>query len=227
MAKIEDKKVENPVKSRAEQRKEDKSEEIINEAIKLFYKKGIENVPLEEIAKAVKFSRTTLYLYFKNKNDLLLAIGSKGFKFLISTYKKIAEKPENSKGYDKLKCMFTALESINKNKSEISYVFSYVTSLDIYISETQHSVEFNRLSESLRAHMVKYILLGIKDGSIKPDIDPVLTALSIHLTISGLYHQLMVRREDMDKQGLQRYTNEKIRNLVNRTILSSIKQKKN
>ncbi len=48
--------------------------EILNSARKLFIKVGYEKFSMRGLAKKIDYSPTTIYLYFKNKDDLLLAI---------------------------------------------------------------------------------------------------------------------------------------------------------
>lgn len=47
------------------------SSEIIEKAIKLFSQKGIENVSMNEIARACGITKPLLYYYFKNKEDIV------------------------------------------------------------------------------------------------------------------------------------------------------------
>lgn len=46
-------------------------ERILEEALKLFYKKGYESVSVQEIADASGITKPTLYYYFKSKRGLL------------------------------------------------------------------------------------------------------------------------------------------------------------
>ncbi len=53
--------------------KEDKKQLIIHTAAKLFKKYGFEKTSLDDIAKALGKSRTSVYNYFKNKEELFIA----------------------------------------------------------------------------------------------------------------------------------------------------------
>jgi AcrR family transcriptional regulator len=48
-----------------------KKQEIIDKAIEFFSKNGIAETKIEDITKAIGMGKGTLYLYFKNKRDLL------------------------------------------------------------------------------------------------------------------------------------------------------------
>jgi len=52
--------------------KETREREILAAAKKIFFEKGFKNAPMEEIARKAGVSKGTVYLYFKNKEDLYL-----------------------------------------------------------------------------------------------------------------------------------------------------------
>jgi len=54
--------------------KEEFRKEILNSARELFIDDGYEKFSMRRLAKKIDYSPTTIYLYFKNKDDLLLAI---------------------------------------------------------------------------------------------------------------------------------------------------------
>lgn len=55
-------------------RKEARPEEILDAALALFAEKGFAGTRLEEVARAAGISKGTLYLYFKNKQDIFEAV---------------------------------------------------------------------------------------------------------------------------------------------------------
>jgi len=62
------------IAERKEREKELRREQIIEAAKQVFYKKGFSASTIEEIASAAQLSPGTLYLYFKNKDDLYVSI---------------------------------------------------------------------------------------------------------------------------------------------------------
>lgn len=52
----------------------DKHIRIINAALKLFAEKGFYNTRISEIAKEANVADGTIYLYFKNKDDILISL---------------------------------------------------------------------------------------------------------------------------------------------------------
>lgn len=60
--------------SRREKTQQDKRERILRAAIKVFARKGFYAARVSEIAKAAGVADGTIYLYFKNKDDVLISI---------------------------------------------------------------------------------------------------------------------------------------------------------
>lgn len=67
-------------KKRREQQKADLRAGILEAATKLFEEKGYEGFSLRQVAEEIGYTPTTIYLYFKDKDDLLLNVVYEGFK---------------------------------------------------------------------------------------------------------------------------------------------------
>lgn len=76
------------IAARKELEKEKRRTDILNAAEKLFFSKGYEDVTLKDIAKEVKLGRSTLYLYFENKEELFFAIVLRGTLILNAMIKE-------------------------------------------------------------------------------------------------------------------------------------------
>src|SRR5215510_8685404 len=68
-------------------------QEILDAASALFVKEGFENVSMRRIADRIEYSPTTIYLYFKDKAELLESICQETFGKLIQRLTKIMEQP--------------------------------------------------------------------------------------------------------------------------------------
>ncbi|MBI2982243.1 MAG: TetR/AcrR family transcriptional regulator [Deltaproteobacteria bacterium] len=65
-----------------------KSLRIIEAAIKIFAKKGFYNATIADVAKTAEVAEGTIYLYFKNKDDLLISIFEHSIDLFIQTVNK-------------------------------------------------------------------------------------------------------------------------------------------
>jgi AcrR family transcriptional regulator len=68
------------VAERKEKEKREMRALILDTAMRLLLQKGYEKVTLRGIAEAIEYSPATIYLYFKDKNDILFALHTEGFE---------------------------------------------------------------------------------------------------------------------------------------------------
>jgi AcrR family transcriptional regulator len=66
--------------------KEELKERILQAAKSLFVEKGFEATSMRSIAERMEISPTTIYLYYKEKNDIVYALHKEGFKLLGSQF---------------------------------------------------------------------------------------------------------------------------------------------
>lgn len=66
--------------ARREQGKLELKRQILDAAVHLFETKGYEDFSLRQVAEAIGYSPTTIYLYFKDKEELLFTVAVEGFR---------------------------------------------------------------------------------------------------------------------------------------------------
>ena len=67
------------IQERKEKQKQEIRTAILEASIKLFKEEGFENVSIRKIAEIIQYSPTTIYLYFKDKNEILYELCEQGF----------------------------------------------------------------------------------------------------------------------------------------------------
>jgi len=112
--------------TRKELEKEQRRRDILNAAEKLFFSKGYDNVSLNEIAKEVKLGRSTLYLYFENKEELFFAIVLRGAQILHGIVLRESKKAKTS--YEKLAAFRDAYYEFSKEYPDYLKVYNYLFS---------------------------------------------------------------------------------------------------
>ena len=70
---------------RKEKQREEIKKLILEASMQLFVKEGFENVSIRKIADLVEYSPTTLYIYFKDKNEILFHLCEMGFERMIAS----------------------------------------------------------------------------------------------------------------------------------------------
>ncbi|MBZ5606571.1 MAG: TetR/AcrR family transcriptional regulator [Acidobacteriia bacterium] len=71
------------VQERRAREKKELRQEILDAARDLFVREGFENVSMRKIAEKIEYSPTTIYLYFRDKSDLLDCIIEETFARLV------------------------------------------------------------------------------------------------------------------------------------------------
>lgn len=90
------------IKERKEKHREELKEQILTAAKRLFMKFGYEATSIRKIAAEIEFSPTTIYLYYKDKSDIIYALHQEGFKLLSGYFTRhaVSEHP-----FERLKAM--------------------------------------------------------------------------------------------------------------------------
>ncbi len=92
--------MELPQKKKRKER--DLAAEILNAARSLFVKEGYENTSMRKIAARVGISPTTIYLYYKDKAEIMHTIHQIGFRMLAYDFKTLSHVKDP---FERLKAM--------------------------------------------------------------------------------------------------------------------------
>jgi AcrR family transcriptional regulator len=79
------------IKERRKREKENLRQDILDVAREMFATEGYESVSMRKIADKIEYSPTTIYLYFKDKNELLYQICEETFAQLGERVQEVSE----------------------------------------------------------------------------------------------------------------------------------------
>lgn len=167
------------IADRKEREKEQRKNAIIGVAEKLFFSRGFDNVSMEDIAKDAELGKGTLYLYFKRKDSLFFAIVFRRWKDL---GERISEKVSHGKtGLEKVQIMIQCLIEYSRENPDYSNMFTtFWPQIILRISE-EDAKAMREMSAKYMPRVQKDILEGIKDGSVRNDLDPMLLGLYVEM----------------------------------------------
>src|SRR2546430_17566244 len=74
------------IRHRQDQEKQELRQAILTTAAELFLEQGYDHFSLRKVAERIGYSPTTIYLYFREKDDLLFTVGDEGFKRFGKTF---------------------------------------------------------------------------------------------------------------------------------------------
>ncbi len=79
-----------PITERKQREKLEMRALILNTAMKLFLEEGFQNVSIRRLADEIEYSPATIYLYFKDKDEILFALHNRGFEIYLEEQEKLA-----------------------------------------------------------------------------------------------------------------------------------------
>jgi AcrR family transcriptional regulator len=173
------------IQERKERERERRRQQIMVAAKRVFTIKGFSKATMEDIAKEAELSPGTLYLYFKNKDELYASLSLRILQYLLMRLEHV----NNEKNLVSLK----KIEALKEAMFDV-YEFDPLILINMFhlqSSETLKSLspqllsEIKQLSRSSLGAMAKIFEAGIKDG-IFCDYHPVAMADIVWAMFSGV-----------------------------------------
>jgi TetR/AcrR family fatty acid metabolism transcriptional regulator len=145
---------------------ENKHQKILKAAIKVFAEKGFYNSRVAEIAKEANVADGTIYLYFKNKDDILISLFEEEFGQIVENTRKELEKEKDP------------LQKIRRFAiMHLSIVFKQQQLGEVLGVEVRQSSKF--MKEYINKPFIEYLNLirsivieGQERGLIRKDLTP-------------------------------------------------------
>ncbi len=173
------------VKERRALEKQMRRNQILDAARKLLFSLGIENVSISKISKEAQLGVGTIYFYYKNKEDIFIALQEEGLAFLFSTVQQIQGKQLNPR--EKLKEVSIAYYNFSQNQQEYFNIINYfLSSPRVFFQEEQKKL-IDMSGTKLLMVIENIIIEGVKDGVFIEE-DPRKFSILFWGTIHGLIH---------------------------------------
>lgn len=158
--------------NRKQQKKEERRAVIIDAAETVIFSKGLENATMTEIAEEAELSKGTLYLYFKDKRELYLAIAERGSEKMNDTFAAVFT--EHEQGIGIIRMMGEAYLGFVEENPGYYDSFMYYESLnyDDDIKESEYAQTCEQNTRKAINMIVKALKIGMQDGTIESSYDP-------------------------------------------------------
>lgn len=177
---------------RREREKQQRKQDIINAAEKVFFSKGYDLATMDDVAHESELSKGTLYLYFKSKEELYFAIILRAMKVLHDEFDKTVVGAKN--GIDKVRSKGIAYIRFSRNYPNYFNALLYYESMKIDVEKIRKEYNYQddirvaafHESDKTTEKLAEYIQEGIEDGSIRDDIDPQKIAFFLWGASTGL-----------------------------------------
>ncbi len=189
-------KIANDRKVRKRAEREDR---ILKAAEELILTKGYASTTIDEIADRADVSKGAVYLHYRTKDDIYFSIVSTALEIMRDMFQDAAEGTES--GLDKFRAIGYSFYEYTKRYPSYSNLI-----YDVNSPKPCHSLasegRCQSLNEEIGRIMVVSIEAGMKDGSIRSDVDPMAAAIIISSSLQGLLRTVLSNREFVKAIGL-------------------------
>jgi Transcriptional regulator len=172
---------------------------ILDTAWRIFLEKGFFDTQMKDITEATGLSRTSLYRYFQDKSDLALALVKRIFDEFLGDEHWLETMDDEGESLSGLEGLSRYLKGHWLSPRFRSYNL-FLAEFDAYFAGSRVGPGFR---EELRevfppsddAVLRELIERGIKDGSIRPDLDSHLAYVTVLNAVRALQHRVILRGE--------------------------------
>lgn len=176
----------NHLAERRQEEKERRRADILDAAEAVAAQHGWDAMTMDEVARKARLSRALLYVYFKDKTDLMFGIGERALAKLKEDF--AAAVARHSRGMDQVEAIGRAYIAFSKSQPVYFAVLARCEMCspelpDQNSDSNEHACVLG--GDSLHQLMVTALMTGMRDGSIRADAgDPQL----IGIVLWGFMH---------------------------------------
>ncbi len=153
------------------------------------------------MARSARLSRALVYVYFRDKEELLFAIGERAMRLLRDRF--VAAAAGQSKGMDQVDVI---------GRAYIGYAYEFPHYFDFCSRFQAHAVSVDPGShegacqlagDGVIGTVVGAIETGLRDGSIRADVgDPMLLAVTLWGFTHGIIQVAMAKGNELTRYGV-------------------------
>ncbi len=176
--------------TRREREQLEREDAIVTKAEELFCKYGFEKTSMDVLAKESEFTKRTLYRYFTSKEDLFFAVAVKGRSRLLEIIRDRSMKGKT--GFEKIRLSYYAYYEYYCKYPQLLQLSNMVGAVKPASPgiDMPHRREFMDMDKELFQDLMKVFQEGKSDGSIRPDLETSLLALSSIFVATGFFQLL-------------------------------------
>jgi AcrR family transcriptional regulator len=190
------------IAERREEEKERRRGEFLDAAESLYAKHGWEAVTMDQVARTARLSRALVYVYFRDKDELLFAIGERAMKMLYQRFAAALETP--SSGRDKVDAIGRAYMAY---ALEFRHFFDFCSRFQSYEESSAASPSeeaCHKAGDAVMELVVQAIQIGVADGSISEALarDPRMLGYSLWAFTHGIVQITIAKANELARHGL-------------------------
>jgi len=190
------------IAERREEEKERRRGEFLDAAESLYAKHGWEAVTMDQVARTARLSRALLYVYFRDKDDLLFAIGERAMKILYQRFAAALETP--GIGRDKVDAIGRAYMGYALEFPHFFDFWSRFQSHEVSAAASPNEEACHRAGDAVMDLLIQGIEAGVADGSISAQLarEPRMLGMSLWAFTHGIVQITVAKAGDLARQGV-------------------------
>ncbi len=182
------------IQERKEREKEQRKEVILNAAQRVFFEKGLQLATVDEIAEYAELSKGTIYLYYNSKEDLYLAVLTRGMQLLQNQFaEKIKSQSSTLKALLDLVHIYFEFFQTHRGYYRM-FQFLQTPQFHKQVSEDLHEASV-RVSHATWDLVIALIQRGIDEGLLAPDVSAGEAAAILWFSSSALLTRIDTESE--------------------------------
>ena len=189
------------IAERRGEEKERRRAEILNAAEALYAEKGWDSLTVDQVARSARLSRALVYVYFRDKEELLFAIGERAMSLLRDRF--IAAGAGHELGLDQVTAIGQAYMAY---ANEFPHYFDFCSRFhahSVAVDPGSHEGACQAAGDAAISAVIQAIETGKRDGSIRADVgDSVLLATSLWAFTHGIIQLAMAKGDDLARFGI-------------------------
>ena len=189
------------IAERRGEEKERRRAEILDAAEILYASKGWDSLTVDQVARGARLSRALVYVYFRDKEELLFAIGERAMRLLRDRF--MAAATGHPSGLDQVEAIGRAYMGY---AYEFPHYFDFCSRFQAHSVATEpgsHEGACQVAGDEALGAVVRAIEIGLRDGSIRSDVgDPTLLAFTLWAFTHGVIQLAMAKGGDLARMGI-------------------------
>jgi AcrR family transcriptional regulator len=189
------------ISERRQEEKDRRRSEIVDAAEALYAESGWEAITMDQVARRARLSRGLLYVYFKDKPDLHLALVERSLEALRLRFE--AARLGHPRGIDEVEAIGRAYLAFSREQPH------YFDACARYQSHQSGEVaaDANEAACMAAGHRVHEVIVGslnrgVADGSVRADLgDPYVTALALWAFTHGVIQIHTTKGAHIEHEG--------------------------
>ena len=189
----------SPIQTRRDEEKEERRQQIVDAAERVIAKKGWDATNFGEVAKVARLSRSLVYFYFPERDDLFHAVCERGLLELEKRFRKAIA--AHKTGIEQIMAIGQAYQQFSYDKPLYFGLLSQFQTREFEVEgQGPQEVVVHDHGRACLGIVAETLGKGLADGTIRRSIgDPGLGAVAVWAFTHGLI-QIAAQKQGMLKQ---------------------------